>query len=130
MAKKTLNTPKKIKVKNKGHSNEEALTLIDFDDYKNKIYGKAGSPKREQYEQEFKSELIGEFLREIRREKDLTQSEIAKKMGIKDKSGISKIENNLSSQRIDTIIKFILALDAKMTIKLEYDNKTKELELV
>lgn len=50
--------------------------------------------------------MIGNRIRELRLEKGWTQSELAEKMGYKDKTAISKIEKNINDVNQSTIQKF------------------------
>ena len=50
----------------------------------------------EEIKKDLKTELIGDFLRKLRKQENLTQEQLAEIMKI-DKSYISKIENNLTS---------------------------------
>ena len=92
-------------------------------------FGKRGTPKRDEYDTELKLEIIGEFLKQIREEKHITQSQLAKKIHM-DKTYISKIENNLKTQRLDTLVKFLKALNATLTINIPSGNRMKHVELV
>lgn len=69
-------------------------------------YGKRGSEKREQWEQEFESFQLGVLLEEARRKLGMTQEELAIKCGT-NKSYISRIENNASDIRLSTLMKII-----------------------
>ena len=94
-----------------------------------KHYGKIGTPKRNEFELESKLEIIGEILKQARKSQNLTQEKIAESMGI-DKANISKIENNVKRQRIDTILRFVNALDARMSIKIKLNGEHNEFEMV
>ncbi len=72
------------------------LGFISHDEHKDKVYGLKGSETRKEYEKDLKTELIGDFLRKLRKQENLTQEQLAEIMKI-DKSYISKIENNLTS---------------------------------
>jgi len=52
-----------------------------------KVYGSKGSETREQYEKDFKTELIENFLKKLRVQENLTQEQLAEIMKI-DKSYI------------------------------------------
>ena len=53
-----------------------------------------------------KSQHIGEIIQELRKKKDMTQEELAEKVGTT-KSYISKIENNIKEARISTLQKIV-----------------------
>ncbi len=106
------------------------MGFISHSAHKDKVYGVQGSEAREQYEKDFKAELIGDFLKKLRKEENLTQEQLAEIMKI-DKSYISKIENNLKETKFGTIRRYVEALNvSKMSLKLEFDSgKTETLQL-
>ena len=69
-------------------------------------YGKHGSETRESYEQGFEAFKLGIMLQELRKEKGLTQEELAEKCGTT-KNYISRIENNASDIRLSTLMRII-----------------------
>jgi len=100
-----------MKTKNK------TVTLSEF---KDKHYGKKGTPRRDKLEAGYKNFKIGALLYEARLEKGLTQEELAEKVGTT-KSYISKIENNIKEARISTLQKIIehgLGGQLELSIKL------------
>lgn len=98
------------------------MGFISHDEHKDKVYGVKGSETREEYEKDLKTELIGDFLRKLRKQENLTQGQLAKLMKI-DKSYISKIENNLKETKFGTIRRYVEALNVnKMTLNLEFNN--------
>ncbi|MCD4744944.1 MAG: helix-turn-helix domain-containing protein [Bacteroidales bacterium] len=102
------------------------MGFVSHDELKDKVYGLKGSETREQYEKDLKIELIGDFLKKLRKQENLTQGQLAKLMNI-DKSYISKIENNLKETKFGTIRKYVEALKVnKMSLKLEFDNGNSE----
>jgi len=80
--------------------------LTSFSDHLYKQYGKLGSSDREKFEQEFEAFKLGVMLQELRKEKGLTQEELAVKCGTT-KSYISRIENNASDIRLSTLMRII-----------------------
>ena len=91
---------------------------------KDKHLGKRGTPERETYEAELRLEIIGEILKQAREHQNLTQAQLAKRLGI-NKSNISKMENNIKSIQFDTFLKVLGALKAQLTVRLELEQKTK-----
>lgn len=71
-------------------------------------------------ESEFKEELIGAIIKQVRERQQITQEGLAEQLGI-NKSNISKIENNLTSIRMKTFFKLMQALATKVTVKLEFE---------
>ena len=90
-------------------------TIGDLED---KYIGTQGTPEREQYEFELSMELLGEKLKKIRKEKNLTQEQLGKLIGVQ-KAQISKLESGASSATISTITKVFRALKAKVKLQIE-----------
>lgn len=63
---------------------------------------------------------IGKRLRQIRKEKGITQGELAYLMGYKSKSTISKIEKEINKPNIETVEKLAKALDVKVMDLVDY----------
>jgi DNA-binding XRE family transcriptional regulator len=80
--------------------------LTSFSDHLDSQYGQRGSSSREEYEQEFEAFKLGVFLQELRKEKGMTQEELAEKCGTS-KNYISRIENNASDIRLSTLMRII-----------------------
>ena len=68
--------------------------------------GKKGSSSREKYEREFEAFKIGVLIQEARKKKNLTQEELALKVGTT-KNYISRIENDASDIRLSTLLRII-----------------------
>jgi HTH-type transcriptional regulator/antitoxin HipB len=66
--------------------------LTNWDDHLDNKYGKVGTPTRDKYEEEFEAFKIGVLIQEARKRKNLTQEELAQKVGTT-KNYISRIEN-------------------------------------
>ncbi len=96
---------------------------IPFEEIKDKYIGKIGSPERQQYEFELQLELIGETIKQIRRSRNLTQSQLGELIGVK-KAQISKLENNRKNVTLETLIKVFHAMRAKIDFKVELLNET------
>ena len=94
-----------------------------------KYFGKKGTKSRDEYDAHVRIEIIGELLRQMREENNMTQSQLAKKLGI-DKAYVSKMENNLKTQRLDTIVKVLKALKANLFIRLPKAGGAREFELI
>ncbi|MFN5223544.1 MAG: helix-turn-helix domain-containing protein [Bacteroidota bacterium] len=77
-----------------------------FASHLDKQYGKRGTRKREQYEQEFEAFKLGVILQELRKELGLTQEQVAEKCGTS-KTYISRIENDASDIRLSTLMRII-----------------------
>jgi HTH-type transcriptional regulator / antitoxin HipB len=90
-------------------------TLEQLED---KYYGAKGSHSRSQYEYELEMEIISVKLRQLRREKNLTQAKLGKMVGVQ-KAQISKLERSANNTTIATILKVFQALDAKVVIRID-----------
>ena len=77
-----------------------------FDAHLDENYGKVGTESRKQFEEEFETFRIGVLIQEARKRKNLTQQELAERVGTT-KNYISRIENNASDIRLSTLIRII-----------------------
>ena len=87
-------------------------TMID------KHIGKIGTTPRDAFEQELKLGLLGNAIKQARLHHNLTQEQLGKLVGVQ-KAQISKLENNFTNARFDTVIKVFNALHAKVNFKVE-----------
>lgn len=67
---------------------------------------------------ELRLDVVGQTIKKIRLEKNMTQEELGNLIGVK-KAQISKIENSAKDARFDTILKVFKALDAKINFNVE-----------
>ena len=93
----------------------KTYTLEEITD---KHIGKIGTPKRDEFENELRLDLLGQTIKNVRKERNLTQEQLGNLVGVK-KAQISKIENNLTDARFDTILKVFKALNAKVNFNVE-----------
>ena len=77
------------------------------------MIGKRGNAAREAYEFELNMELLGDSIRAARIERNLTQEQLGKLIGVQ-KGQISKLEKNTGNISIETILKVFNALKAKV----------------
>ncbi len=105
---------------------DKPLKTISLDEVIDKHIGKLGTPKREAFENELRLDLLGEAIKQARKERHLTQEELGQLVGVK-KAQISKIENSLTDARFETIIKVFKALNAKVSFDVELLNQTVKL---
>jgi HTH-type transcriptional regulator/antitoxin HipB len=94
------------------------LRLYTLDEAKDKHLGKIGSEKRDEYEYELRLDLLGEMIKQARKERHLTQSELGEMIGVQ-KSQISRIESNAKNVTIETILRVFRALKAKVNFNVE-----------
>lgn len=92
--------------------------ITTLDDYIEKGYGKVGTKKRDVFEQGYQEFKVGAMLLSARKEKGMTQEQLAKKVGTT-KSYISLIENNFKEVRISTLQKIVeLGFGGKLELKV------------
>ena len=80
--------------------------IVDFDNHLNAEYGIKGESKREEFEQNYEAFKLGVMLQELRKQKNLTQEQLARKCGTT-KTYISRIENDASDIRLSTLLRII-----------------------
>jgi len=93
-----------------------------FDDIKDKYLGKVGTPRRDQYEFDLKLDILGEIIKQTRKERNLTQEQLGNLVGVK-KSEISKLESNTRNMTIITVLKIFNALKANLKFVVELESK-------
>ena len=74
----------------------------NFDEHLEIRYGKIGTKKRDEFELKAQYFIISEMLKEARREANMTQQQLADKVGTK-KSYISRIENGKCDIQLSTL---------------------------
>ena len=93
----------------------KTYTLEEMTD---KHIGKKGTQRRDNFEEELRIDLLGLKIKDIRKQRNLTQEQLGELVGVK-KAQISKIENSLTDARFDTILKVFRALNAKINFNVE-----------
>ena len=91
---------------------------MTFDQLKDRDIGKIGTPERDKYEFDIRMELLGEMIKSIRKERNLTQEQLGELIGVQ-KSQISKLERNTKNVTIGTILKVFQALKANVKFSVE-----------
>jgi HTH-type transcriptional regulator/antitoxin HipB len=94
------------------------LKTYTLEQAKDKHLGKVGTEKRDKYEYELRLDLLGEMIKQTRKERHLTQSELGEMIGVQ-KSQISRIERNAKNVTIETILRVFKALKAKVNFNVE-----------
>ncbi|MEZ4917054.1 MAG: helix-turn-helix transcriptional regulator [Chitinophagales bacterium] len=97
------------------------LKMYTLDQIKNEFIGEIGTEKRTLYEQELQLEVLGDLIRKVRLERNLTQEELGKLIGVQ-RAQISKLENNTTNVTIETILSVFGALKAKVNFNVELLN--------
>ena len=102
------------------------LKIYTHEEVLDSSIGKKGTPKREKFEFEVQMGVIGGMIKKARQNKNLTQEELGKLIGVQ-KAQISKLEKSAKNVTIDTIIKVFDALDTK--VKFSIDMPTRKIVL-
>ena len=97
------------------------MKAYTLDQVQDKLIGKIGTPGRDIFEYELQMDLIGKAIKQTRQERNLTQEELGKLIGVQ-KAQISRLENNASNVTMDTLIKVFTALKAKIKLQIELPN--------
>ncbi len=89
------------------------MELTPFDDLVDEIWGKIGTPERDEMEARRKEEMnayfLGEAIKKARLEQNLTQEQLGERIGVK-KAQISRLEHGKSIITLPTISKVFKAL--------------------
>jgi DNA-binding XRE family transcriptional regulator len=94
------------------------MKTYTLDEVQDKLIGKIGTPNRDKFEYELQMDLIGKAIKQTRQERQLTQEELGKLIGVQ-KAQISRLESNASNATIDTLMKVFGALKAKVKLQIE-----------
>jgi len=94
------------------------MKTYTLDEVQDKLIGEIGTPDRDKFEYELQMDLIGQAIKQTRQERNLTQEELGKLIGVQ-KSQISRIESNASNVTIDTLMRVFNALQAKVKLQVE-----------
>jgi DNA-binding XRE family transcriptional regulator len=97
------------------------MKTYTLDEVQDKLIGKIGTPERDLFEYELQMDLIGKTIKQTRQERNLTQEELGKLIGVQ-KAQISRLENNASNVTIDTLLRVFTALKAKVKLQVELSN--------
>ena len=80
-----------------------------------KLYGKVGTPEREEFRKEAYSYCVGQLISDARKQERMTLAELAEKVGT-NKSYISRIEKGAIEPGVGLFFRIIDALGLKMEI--------------
>lgn len=97
------------------------MKAYTLDEVQDKLLGKIGTPERDRFEYELQMDLIGKAIKETRKERNLTQEELGKLIGVQ-KAQISRLESNASNVTMDTLLRVFTALKAKVKLQVELPN--------
>lgn len=92
--------------------------ITTFEEHLTKQYGKIGAKKRDDFEVKAKAFVIGELLKEERKQAKMTQEQLANKIGAK-KSYISRVENGKTDIQLSTLYRLVeVGLGKSLTISV------------
>jgi len=94
------------------------MRTYTLDEVQDKLIGQIGTPERDFFEYELQMDLIGKAIKQTRQERNLTQEELGKLIGVQ-KAQISRLENNTSNVTMDTLLRVFAALKAKVKLQVE-----------
>ncbi|RVU24049.1 helix-turn-helix domain-containing protein [Sandaracinomonas limnophila] len=94
------------------------MKTYTLEEVQDKLIGKKGTPERDLFEYELQIDLIGDAIKKTRIERQLTQEELGKQIGVQ-RAQISRLENHTGNVTLETLIKVFAALRAKVTLQIE-----------
>lgn len=100
----------------------DKFKTVSLDSMIDKHIGKHGTPRRDLFENELRIDLLGQTIKQVRQERNLTQQQLGELVGVQ-KAQISKIENSIKNARFETILKVFDALGAKVNFNVELTKK-------
>jgi len=97
------------------------MKTYTLEEVQDRLIGGKGTPERDKFEYELQMDLIGQAIKQTRKERNLTQEELGKLIGVQ-KSQISRIESSASNVTIETLMRVFNALQAKVKFQVELPN--------
>jgi len=94
------------------------MKTYTLDEVQDKLIGQVGTPERDLFEYELQMDLIGKAIKQTRQERNLTQEELGKLIGVQ-KAQISRLENHTSNVTMDTLLRVFTALKARVKLQVE-----------
>lgn len=95
------------------------METYTFEQIKDEVYGKRGTPDRERIERELEALRIGFKIRSAREQRHMTQAELASRVN-KKRSFISKIENDGENITLKTLFDVVeRGLGGKLVIQVQ-----------
>jgi HTH-type transcriptional regulator/antitoxin HipB len=99
--------------KGKNEKPGRRLKVTSLSEMKDRYIGKPGTRARAEYEYELSMDLLGRMIRAARKERNLTQEELGRLVGVQ-RAQISKLESSAHSATIDTVIRVFKAMKAEI----------------
>jgi HTH-type transcriptional regulator/antitoxin HipB len=99
---------------------KKQIKKYSFDEIKDEFLGKKGTPKRDQYEYDLRMDVIGELIKQTRKEQNMTQKQLGELIGVQ-KAQISRLENHTGNVTLSTILKVFTALKAELKMQVNFE---------
>jgi len=97
------------------------MKTYSLNEVQDQLIGKVGTAERDIFEYELQMDLIGKAIKQTRQDRNLTQEELGKLIGVQ-KAQISRLENNASNVTLDTLVRVFSALKANVKLQIELPN--------
>jgi DNA-binding XRE family transcriptional regulator len=97
------------------------METYTLDEVQDKLIKEPRAPEQKLFECEFQIDLMGKVIKRARQERNLTQKELAKLIGVH-KTQISRIENNPNNVTIKLLLRVFSALKSKVKLQVELPN--------
>lgn len=97
---------------------KEKMKMMTLDQMKDKHIGKVGTPERDKYEIDLQVDVLGDMIKAVRKERNLTQEQLGELIGVQ-KSQISRLERNTKNVTLETILKVFSALKANLKLSVQ-----------
>lgn len=97
------------------------MKTYTLDQVQDELIGRVGTAERDLFEYELQMDLIGKAIKQTRKERNLTQEDLGKLIGVQ-KAQISRLENNASNVTMGTLLRVFTALKAKVKLQVELSN--------
>jgi DNA-binding XRE family transcriptional regulator len=110
-----------LKTKQNNRIAKKTSKVFTLAEMKDKYIGKSGTLARDAYEYELRMDILGKMIKSARQERNLTQEELGKLVGVQ-KAQISKLESSTNSATIDTIIRVFHAMKADIRFSVKMEN--------
>lgn len=94
----------------------EEKDFYTFDEVKDELIGKVGTPERDSYEAELQSFLVGEAIKQARKKQNMTQKALAERIGVQ-RAQVSRIESG-RNLTVSTIARVFNAMGMKATLNV------------
>ena len=83
--------------------------ITDISAEMDKLFGKVGTPEREEFRREAYAYCVGQIIHDVRKSEKITQAELASRIG-SGKSYISKVEKGVIEPGVSTFFRIASAL--------------------